>query len=50
MDTPGKMKDMKQQLHQHPADDDHTPNVFDQYLLNYGGSRVLDKYFAIQHV
>ena len=31
-DTTGKMKDMKQQQ---PAEDDHTPNVFDQYLLKY---------------
>ena len=48
--TTGKMKDMKQQPQQQPADDDHTPNIFDQYLLKYGGSRVLDKYFAIQRV
>ena len=52
LDTTGKMKDMNQQPQQLPADDDHTPNVFDQYLLKYGGSsrRVLDKYFAIQCV
>ena len=50
LDTTGKMKDMKQQPQQQPADDDHTPNVFDQYLLKYGGTRVLDEYFAIQRV
>ena len=51
LDTTGKIKDMKQQSQQQqPADDDHTPNVFDRYLLKYGGSRVLDKYFAIQRV
>ena len=27
MDTTGKLKDMKQQPQQQPADDDHTPNV-----------------------
>ena len=47
VDTTEKMKDMKQQ--QQPTDD-HTSNVLEQYLLKYGGSRVLDKYFAIQHV
>ena len=46
-DTTEKMKDMKQQ--QQPTDD-HTSNVLEQYLLKYGGSGVLDKYFAIQHV
>ena len=50
LDTTGEVEDMKQQPQQQPADDDHTPNVFDQYLLKYGGSRVLDKYFAIQRV
>ena len=40
------MKDMKQQPQQ-SADES---NVLEQYLLKYGGSRVLDKYFAIQHV
>ena len=51
VDTTEKMKDtitMKQQQ-QHPTDDD-TSNVLEQYLLEYGGSRVLDKYFAIQRV
>ena len=49
--TTGNMEDMKQQQpQQQPAADDHTPNVFDQYLLKYGGSRVVDKYFAIQRV
>ena len=49
-ETTEKMKDaitMKQQ--QHPTDD-HMSNVLEQYLLEYGGSRVLDKYFAIQRV
>ena len=49
VDTTEKMKDaitMKQQQ----STDDHTPNVLEQYLLKYGGSRVLDKYFAIQRV
>ena len=46
-ETTEKMKDMKQQ--QQPTDD-HTSNVLEQYLLKYGGCRVLDKYFAIQHV
>ena len=48
-DTTEKMKDaitMKQQL----LTDDHTSNVLELYLLKYGGSRVFDKYFAIQHV
>ena len=43
------MKDaitMKQQL----PTNDHTSNILDQYLLKYGGTRVLDKYVAIQHV
>ena len=46
--TTEKMKDaitMKQ--HQQPTDES---NVLEQYRLKYGGSRVLDKYFAIQHV
>ena len=47
-DTTEKMKDaiiLKQQ--QQPTDD-HTSNVSEHYLLKYGGSRVLDKYFAVQ--
>ena len=49
MRTTGKMKDaitMKQQQHT----DDQKSNVLERYLLKYGGSRVLDKYFAIQRV
>ena len=48
VDITEKMKDMKQQPQQ--PTDDHTPNGFGQYLLKYGGSRLLDKYFAIQYV
>ena len=49
-----KMKDvvtMKQQQQQTPPVDQES-NVFEQYLLKYGGSssRVLHKYFAIQCV
>ena len=46
--TTENMKDaitLKQQ--QQPTDES---NVLEQCLLEYGGSRVLDKYFAIQHV
>ena len=48
VDTTKKMKDMKLQLQQ--STDDQTLNVLEQYLLKYVGSRVLDKYFTIQHV
>ena len=51
-DTTEKMEDvviMKQQ-HQTPSVEQES-NDFEQYLLKYGGSsRVLEKYFAIQHV
>ena len=43
------MKDAITTKQQQPTDD-HTTNVLEQYLLKYGGSRVLDKYFPIQHV
>ena len=45
----GKMKEaitMKQQQ----LRNDHASNALEQYLLKYGGSRMLDTYFAIQHV
>ena len=48
-DTTEKMKDAITMNQQQPTDD-HTSNVSEQYLLKYGGSRVLDKYFAVQHV
>ena len=51
-DTTEKMKDaitakQQQQSISKPVDES---NVLEQYLLKYGGSRVLDKYFVIQHV
>ena len=44
-----KMKDAITMKQQQPTND-HTSNVLEQYLLKYGGSRLLHKYFAIQHV
>ena len=49
-DTTERMKDAVTMKQQQQPIDDHTSNVLEQYLLKYGGSRVLDKYFAIQHV
>ena len=37
-------------MKQQQPTNDHTLNVLEQYNLKYGGSRVLDKYFAIQPV
>ena len=48
-DTTEKMKDAITMKQEQPTDD-HTSNVLKQYLLKYGGSRLLDKYFDIQHV
>ena len=48
-DTTEKMKDAITMKQQQPTDD-QKPNVLEQYLLKYGGSRVLDKYFAIFYV
>ena len=44
------MKDAITMNQQQQPTYDHTSNVLEQYLLKYGGSRVLNKYFAIQHV
>ena len=49
-DTTEKMKDAITMKQQQQPTDDHTSNVLEQYHLKYGRSRVLDKYFAIQHV
>ena len=49
-DTTEKMKDAITVMLQQQPTYDHMSNVFEQYLLKYGGSRVLDKYFAIQHI
>ena len=48
-DTTEIMKDAITMKQQQPIDDQRS-NVLEQYLLKYGGSRLLDKYFAIQRV
>ena len=45
------MKDLVTMKQPQTSPIDQQSNVFEQYLLKYGGSsRVLDKYFAIQRV
>ena len=48
--TTENMKDAITMNQQQQPTDNHTSNVLEQYLLKYGGSRVLDKYFDIQRV
>ena len=49
-DTTEKMKDVITMKQQQQPTYDHTSNVLVQYNLKYGESRVLEKYFAVQHV
>ena len=50
-DTTEKTKDVVNMKHQQISPIDQGSNVYEQYLLKYGGSsRALDKYFALQRV